>query len=91
MKKFVAGIFIATFMSGCMTVASRPAVSDFNGSSVRIQVHGNSVYNTRPNAEDTALATATCRSKQSNSRAQYASSRTEVAYFRNEHFFLCVE
>jgi len=82
-------------LSGCVDMSkvvntpTNPIVTEYNGDSVKIQVHGNEAYNRRPVEIDTALANTTC--KKGGKKAEYASSKASVAYFRNEHFFLCVD
>lgn len=92
MRKVIFGFAGVSVLTACLAVNpeenTRPAISGYNGDTVSIQANGNEAYNTRPTNDIIALATSTC--EKGGKRAEYASTTTSVAYFRNEHLFLCV-
>ena len=89
----VIALITTTFtLVGCMAVnleeKTRPAVSAYNGTTVSIQANGNEAYNTSPTNDIMALATSICG--KAGKKAEYTSTKTSVAYYRNEHLFLCL-
>jgi hypothetical protein len=92
MKNLILAFAAAYTLTACLAVnpaeTTRPAISGYNGDTVTIQADGNEAYNTRPTNDIIALATSTCG--RGGKSAEYASTTTSVAYFRNEHLFICL-
>lgn len=79
-------------LTACVAVnpeeKTSPLVSSYNGATVSIQADGNEAYNTSPTNDIRALATSICG--KGGKKPEYASTKTSVGYFRNEHLFLCL-
>lgn len=80
----LAIVLSAIALAGC--VASEPAISSFNGSSVTVQAAGLEP-NSPPGPEEIAVANEACGS--AGKQARYASKRF-VGEARVEYLFLCV-
>ncbi len=81
MKKYL-GLVCLFLLSACVVPA--PAVSDFNGSSVKIQT---SVFNSNAQEQATAEAARICQKV--GKRAEYASAR-QLSDYDSELLFLCL-
>lgn len=84
MKKMI--VLVPLFLAGCLEVP--PAVSDFNGSSVKIQ---QSTAWAPANANDPEVANEARRiCGKVGKRAEYASTRYNPNAYYAEHLFLCL-
>jgi hypothetical protein len=92
MNKIAIILVGACSLTACLAVNpdedTRPALAGYNGNTVTIQANGNEAYNTTPTNDILELAARTCG--RAGKKAEYASTTTSVAYFRNEHLFLCI-
>lgn len=85
MYRYAVSFAALTLLVGC--VPATPVVSDFNGSSVKIQTSQFADVD-EAKASSQAEADRICR-QGGKKRAEYASSRT-VAEYTSEHLFLCL-
>jgi hypothetical protein len=88
---YIAGV--ALLIAGC--AASPPAVSEFNGDSVKVTVHcGMGAECFKPRPEDLAQANQTCGTR--GRTAQFASTATrtersgDIDFSVADHLYICV-
>lgn len=80
----VMSSLISVGLIGC--VPTPPAVSDYNGASVKVQTAA--YFDAKPTAEAAAEAARICKAGGSK-RAEYASSRV-IPEYKAEHLYLCL-
>ena len=86
----VAGILSCGFLlTGCAEMYDpKPVLAAYDGNMVTIRVQGNQIYNSSPNQQQLQMAADTCASY-GWTGARYTVTSLEVAFYTNEHHFLC--